>query len=161
MRWSTGETLPPQLFSRSYVLGLLLSNLVMSACLRQYFFHCYRTGLRLRSAAITSVYQKALRLSSGSLSRQSTGEITNLMSVDASRLQDLTPYLHAVWYSPLQILLALFFLWRELGVSCLAGMLVILGTIPLTGFIAKRMQALQVSLQAAWFLFHILFHFYL
>ena len=42
-------------------------------------------------------------------------QITNLMSVDAQRLQDLTPYLHAMWYSVLQIGISIVFLWMELG----------------------------------------------
>ena len=30
------------------------------------------------------------------------GEITNLMGSDAQRIADLTPYLHALWFAPLQ-----------------------------------------------------------
>jgi hypothetical protein len=55
------------------------------------------------------------------MSRKSTGEISNLMSVDSTRLQELTPYLHAIWYSFYQIAVALYFLWQQLGPSCLAG----------------------------------------
>jgi hypothetical protein len=43
-----------------YVLGIFLSNFAMSLCLRQYFWWCYRVGMRLRSAAITAVFQKVL-----------------------------------------------------------------------------------------------------
>ena len=104
-----------------YVLGLFAANLIMSLCLRQYFFWCYRVGMRLRSAVITSVYAKALKISVGVMSRRSVGEISNLMSVDSTRLQTLTSYLHAIWYSFIQIGLALYFLWGQLGVACLGG----------------------------------------
>jgi hypothetical protein len=70
-----------------YVLGLFLSNFMMSLCLRQYFWWCYRVGMNLRSAVITSVYSKALVISTAALGKKSTGEITNLMSVDSTRLQ--------------------------------------------------------------------------
>lgn len=43
------------------------------------------------------------------------------MSVDSSRLQDLTPYLHAVWYSFYQIAIAIYMLYVQLGVSCFSG----------------------------------------
>ena len=43
-----------------YVLGIFLSNFAMSICLRQYFWWCYRVGMRLRSAAITAVFNKSL-----------------------------------------------------------------------------------------------------
>ena len=96
-----------------YVTALFCSNLIMSLCLRRYFYSCFRVGLRLRSAVVTSVYAKALVLSSSELMKRSIGEITNLMSVDSTRLQDLTPYLHAIWYSFFQISLALYFLWQQ------------------------------------------------
>jgi hypothetical protein len=43
------------------------------------------------------------------------GEIVNLMSVDAQRFMDLTAYLNMIWSAPLQIGLALYFLWHTLG----------------------------------------------
>lgn len=70
-----------------YVAALFLANVAMSLCLRQYFWWCYRVGLRLRSCVITSVYHKTLVMSTASLSRKTTGEIINLMSVDSTRLQ--------------------------------------------------------------------------
>lgn len=48
---------------------------------------CYRVGMNLRSSVVTSIYNKALAISVASLSRKTLGEITNLMSVDSSRLQ--------------------------------------------------------------------------
>ena len=48
--------------------------------------------MRLRSAVTTSVYQKALVLSTAAMSERTTGEICNLMSVDASRLQVISFY---------------------------------------------------------------------
>ncbi|KAJ1439399.1 pdr transporter [Ochromonadaceae sp. CCMP2298] len=129
-----------------YVLGLFLANLVMSICLRQYFWWCYRVGMNLRSSVVTAVYSKALVISVAALSRKTLGEITNLMSVDSSRLQDLTPYLHAVWYSLYQVAVALYFLYQQMGVSCVAGMAVILLTIPLTGKVSLYLKTLQKKL---------------
>lgn len=53
---------------------------------------------------------------SNSARKESTvGEIVNLMSVDAQRFMDLTAYLNMIWSAPLQIALALYFLWDTLG----------------------------------------------
>ena len=111
----------PLIVGINYVIILFFANLVMSLCLRQYFFWCYRVGMRLRSAVITSVYAKALVLSSTALLKRSLGEVTNLMSVDSNRLQTLTPYLHAIWYSFFQIGLAMYFLWGQLGRSTMVS----------------------------------------
>lgn len=116
-----------------YVAILFFTQCLMSLCLRQYFWWCYKVGMNLKSSVVTAVYSKSLVISAAALSRRTIGEISNLMSVDSSRLQDLTPYLHALWYSILQIALALYFLWGQLGVSCLAGMVIIILSIPITG----------------------------
>ena len=63
------------------------SQIIMSLCLRHYFFKCYATGLRIRTSVVIAVYKKALLLSSGEKQKRSQGEIPNLMSIDAQRLQ--------------------------------------------------------------------------
>ena len=126
-----------------YVLGLFAANTMMSLCLRQYFFWCFRVGMRLRSAVVTSVYAKSLVLSAGALGRKSVGEITNLMAVDSTRLQELTPYLHAVWYSFFQIAIALVLLWQQVGSASIAAITVIILTIPLTGRVSVYLKTIQ------------------
>lgn len=49
------------------------------------------------------------------------GETTNLMQIDTQKFLDLSLYLNLVWTSPLQIVLAMYFLWNILGPSSLAG----------------------------------------
>jgi hypothetical protein len=97
--------------------AVTISQLCMSFCLRHYFFKCYKFGLMIRTAVVVAMYKKALVLSAGERHVRSLGEITNLMSIDAQRLQELTTYLHAIWYSFWQIGLALFFLWQQLYVE--------------------------------------------
>lgn len=130
-------------------LAVTISQLTMSLCLRHYFFKCYKFGLKLRTCVVIAVYKKALVLSAGERNSRSLGEITNLMSIDAGRLQELTTYLHAVWYSFYQISLALYFLWQQLGPSCLGGVAVILIMVPVTKTVAQWMGRLQKSLMVA------------
>lgn len=40
------------------------------------------------------------------------GEMVNLMSVDAQRIMDVAPFLNMLWSGPLQIMLAIYFLWQ-------------------------------------------------
>jgi ABC-type multidrug transport system fused ATPase/permease subunit len=127
-------------------LAVTSAQIAMSITLRHYYFICYRVGLRIRTAVITAIYRKALTVAAN---RKSVGEITNLMSVDAQRLQDIVTYLHSLWYSVLQIGLALFFLWLQMGVSILAGVLVIVLSIPLTAVSAGFMGRLQQTLMTA------------
>ena len=136
-------------YGLTLTISVTLAQLIMSFCLRHYFYRCYITGLQFRTAMVVSVYKKALFLAAGERQTRSTGEITNLISVDAKRLQDLTAYLHAVWYSFIQISLAIFFLWQQLGASCLAGVAVILIMMPVTKKVASLMGAMQKKLMKA------------
>jgi ATP-binding cassette subfamily C (CFTR/MRP) protein 1 len=125
------------------------SQLVMTFCLRHYFFKCYLTGLQIRSAVVMAVYNKALVLKSSERQSRSLGEITNLVSIDAQRMQDLTTYLHAIWYSFLQIGLALYFLWGQLGVASLGGVAVMIIMMPLTKSVAQWLAGIQKKLMVA------------
>jgi ATP-binding cassette subfamily C (CFTR/MRP) protein 1 len=77
------------------------------------------------------------------------GEIANLVGIDAQRMQDLMTYLHAVWYSFFQIGLAMFFLWGQVGPSCLAGVVVIALMIPITKVVAAWLGRIQKQLMKA------------
>jgi len=74
------------------------------------------------------------------------GEIVNLMSVDAQRLQHVTGYLWVVWSAPLQIVIAVYFLWSLLGVSVLAGLALLILLIPVNVVIATKTKQVQASL---------------
>eukprot|EP00043_Microstomoeca_roanoka_P016335 m.166363 g.166363 ORF g.166363 m.166363 type:complete len:1602 (+) comp16436_c27_seq1:218-5023(+) len=123
--------------------GIFGASVLQSICLHQYFHRVMKTGMRLRSAVVTAVYTKSLALSTSARQSTTSGEIVNLMAVDAQRFMDLTSYLHMIWSAPFQISLALYFLWQLLGVSTLAGLGVMVLMIPLNGVIAKKSRNLQ------------------
>lgn len=72
----------------------------------------------------------------------------NLMSVDAQKLMDVTSYIHMLWSTVLQIALAIFFLWRELGPSILAGVGLMIILIPLNGILTTKSRTIQVKKQS-------------
>lgn len=49
-----------------------------------------------------------------------------------------------LWSAPLQIALALYFLWAILGPSVLAGLAVMIILIPVNGVIASKIKTLQI-----------------
>lgn len=104
----------------------------------------FLVGLRIRTALIAAIYRKALRMSNSARKESTVGEIVNLMSVDAQRFMDLTAYINMIWSAPLQITLALYFLWDKLGSSVLAGLAVMIILIPVNGVIANKVKTLQI-----------------
>lgn len=66
------------------------------------------------------------------------------MSVDVQRFQDLTQFVMLFWSAPLQIILALIFLYNMLGVSVIAGLICLVAFIPLNAKISMIMRTYQV-----------------
>jgi len=67
------------------------------------------------------------------------------MAVDAHKFIDLIPLLNFIWSAPLQICLAVYFLWQLLGPSVLAGIFVMILLIPINGAVANKSMKLQVK----------------
>ena len=122
----------------------MLTATLQTLVLSQYFHRMFLVGLRIRTALIAAIYRKALRMSNAARKSSTVGEIVNLMSVDAQRFMDLTAYINMLWSAPLQICLAIYFLWEILGPSVLAGLAVMIILIPLNGVIANKVKTLQI-----------------
>ncbi|XP_031350249.1 multidrug resistance-associated protein 1 isoform X4 [Photinus pyralis] len=134
----------PQWRGFLYVGLLFLTACVQTLVLAQYFHRMFVVGIRVRTALISAIYRKALKMSNAARKESTVGEIVNLMSVDAQKFIELTPYINMIWSAPLQIILALYFLWQVLGASVLAGLAVMIILIPINGLIANRGKVLQI-----------------
>ncbi|XP_058980633.1 multidrug resistance-associated protein 1 isoform X11 [Musca domestica] len=150
LRWIIGfvedyeDEKQPQWKGIFYAVLLFLLAAVQTIILGQYFHRMFIVGLRIRTALINAIYRKALVLSNATRKESTVGEIVNLMAVDAQRFMDLTTYLNMLWSAPLQIGLALYFLWQLLGPSVLAGLAVMIVLIPVNGVIANRIKTYQI-----------------
>ncbi len=111
----------------------------------QYFYKTYLVGFRIRSALISAIYRKSMRISSKAKRDTTVGEIVNLMSVDAQRFFELVSYLHVLWSGPLVITISIVMLWQYLGVAVLAGLAVLICMIPLSGVIAAKLRQFQIT----------------
>nr|XP_014351311.1 PREDICTED: canalicular multispecific organic anion transporter 2 [Latimeria chalumnae] len=125
---------------------MFLCAALQTIILHQHFQYCFVTGMRLKTAIIGSIYRKSLVITNSAKRSSTVGEIVNLMSVDAQRFMDLTTFLNMLWSAPLQICLALYFLWQKLGPSVLAGVAVMILLIPFNAIIAMKTRAFQVEL---------------
>jgi ABC-type bacteriocin/lantibiotic exporter with double-glycine peptidase domain len=65
--------------------------------------------------------------------------------VNTQTFAEIVEDLNQVWSSPLQVAIALFLLWRYLGVASLAGLGTLVVIIPINIFLAKKAKELQVN----------------
>ncbi|XP_059865823.1 multidrug resistance-associated protein 1-like [Delphinus delphis] len=128
-----------------YALALFVVVFLQTLILQQYQRFNMLTSAKIKTAVIGLIYKKALLLSNVSRKKFSTGEIINLMSADAQQLMDLTANINLLWSGPFQILMAVSFLWQELGPAVLAGVAVLVFVIPMNTLVANRMKKLKKS----------------
>ncbi|XP_045018372.1 ATP-binding cassette sub-family C member 4 isoform X6 [Bubalus bubalis] len=107
------------------------------------FYRMQRVGMRLRVAVCHMTYRKALRLSSSAMGKTTTGQIVNLLSNDVNRFDQVTVFLHYLWVGPLQAVAVTGLLWMEIGISCLAGMAVLIILLLLQSCFGKLFSSLR------------------
>ncbi|XP_073541128.1 ATP-binding cassette sub-family C member 2 [Phyllobates terribilis] len=128
-----------------YAVLLLVTALIQSLCLQQYFQGCFVLGMRVRTTLTAAVYKKALTVSNAIRKESTVGETVNLMSADAQKFMDLTNFIHLIWSSPLQIAISVVFLWEELGPSVMAGLGVMILLIPINAVLATKSKTFQMK----------------
>uniref|UniRef100_A0A8C3AF08 ATP-binding cassette, sub-family C (CFTR/MRP), member 3 n=1 Tax=Cyclopterus lumpus TaxID=8103 RepID=A0A8C3AF08_CYCLU len=135
----------PDWWGYSLAFLMFFTAVLQTLILHRHFQYCFVTGMNIRTAVIGAIYRKALVITNAAKRSSTVGEVVNLMSVDAQRFMDLTTFLNLLWSAPLQIMLALYFLWQNLGPSVLAGLAVMIMLIPFNAVIAMKTRAYQVE----------------
>ncbi len=116
-----------------YSYALLLSICCLSGVLTFHVYHrkAYTVGHQMRACVSTTVYEKSLRVSSRASTRFTVGEVTNLMSADAQKFQQVMLDINVLWSGPLDLCLAAYFLYDLVGwEATLAGLSMIFVCVP-------------------------------
>ncbi|XP_048724560.2 multidrug resistance-associated protein 1 isoform X2 [Caretta caretta] len=129
----------------SYAIALLVVVVLQTLVHQLYQRFNMLTSVKIKTAAVGLIYRKALSIANSSRRKYTTGDIVNLMSADAQQLMELTVNLNLLWSAPFQILMAIVFLWQELGPSVLAGVAVLVLVIPINAFVAAKVKRLRKS----------------
>ncbi|CAA7016303.1 unnamed protein product [Microthlaspi erraticum] len=138
--------------NQGYVLvtTFFVAKLVECQTRRHWFFRVAKCGLGMRAVLVSMVYEKGLTLPCHSKQGQHTsGEIINLMAVDADRINSFTWYMHDPWILVLQVSLALWILYKSLGLGSVvalpATVLVMLANFPFAKLEEKFQSSLMKS----------------
>ncbi|XP_058197384.1 ABC transporter C family member 5-like isoform X2 [Rhododendron vialii] len=141
------ETFPHE----GYILAgiFFTSKLVETLTTRQWYLGVDILGMHVRSALTAMVYRKGLKLSSVAKQSHTSGEIVNYMAVDVQRVGDYSWYLHDIWMLPLQIILALAILYKNVGIASVATLIATIISILVTVPLARVQETYQDNLMAA------------
>ncbi|GFP85392.1 ABC transporter c family member 5 [Phtheirospermum japonicum] len=135
--------------------GYILAGVFFSAKLvetfttRQWYLGVDILGMHVRSALTAMVYRKGLRLSSSARQSHTSGEIVNYMAVDVQRVGDYSWYLHDIWMLPMQIVLALAILYKNVGIASVATLVATIVSIVATVPLARVQEDYQDRLMTA------------
>uniref|UniRef100_A0A1D1Y353 ABC transporter C family member 5 n=1 Tax=Anthurium amnicola TaxID=1678845 RepID=A0A1D1Y353_9ARAE len=137
--------------NEGYILAAIFfsAKLVETLTTRQWYLGVDILGMHVRSALTPMVYRKGLRLSSTARQSHTSGEIVNYMAVDVQRVGDFSWYLHDMWMLPLQIVLALAILYKNVGIASVATLIATIVSIVVTIPLAKVQEEYQDKLMAA------------
>lgn len=125
------------------IVGLVVMKIVESLSQRHWFFGSRRLGMRMRSALMSAVFEKQLRLSSEARMRHSAGEVANYIAVDAYRFGEFPFWLHLAWCMPVQLVLSIAMLFWTVGAGAFPGLVPVAACGVLNVPLAKMLQRYQ------------------
>ena len=139
------DTHAPQWHGYLIVFSVATLGLIGNLATGQAYHRLINAGIMSKTAINYLIYRKALRVSVASRAETTTGEIVNLMSVDAGRFQDVFCDADIVFSGIIRISFSLYFLYYELGNSLFAGLAVLLVLLPVTTYLVKVMENSQTT----------------
>lgn len=116
-----------------YAGGVILCSGVLIFITHPYMLGILHMGMKLRIACCTLIYRKALKLSRTALGETTVGQAVNLLSNDVNRFDVALIYLHYLWLGPLETIIITYFMYTEVELSAIFGVIILLLFIPLQG----------------------------
>ncbi|KAL0935122.1 multidrug resistance-associated protein 5 [Colletotrichum truncatum] len=153
--------------SVAYGIGLVIIitalQVLMNVCTNHFLYRGLTVGGEARAVMMSRIFSKSLRLSArakaggsvpspGSVKTESdtkdqenpdegwsNGRIINLLSTDASRIDQASSFFHIIWSSPLSLIITIILLLINLGYSALPGLGILFISTPLFGVVARSL----------------------
>uniref|UniRef100_A0A8D3ABU3 ATP-binding cassette, sub-family C (CFTR/MRP), member 8 n=1 Tax=Scophthalmus maximus TaxID=52904 RepID=A0A8D3ABU3_SCOMX len=138
-----------EFLENAYVLAVLLffALLLQRTFLQASYYVAIETGINLRGAIQTKIYNKIMRLctSNMSMGELTVAQICNLVAIDTNQLMWFFFLCPNLWAMPVQIVLGVILLYYLLGISALIGATVIAVLAPVQYFVATKLSQTQKS----------------
>jgi len=126
--------------------AILVTFIVMGVLLfHPFMMHMMHLAMKMRVAVSSAIYRKALRLSLTALGGTTTGQVVNLVSNDLGRFDRALIHLHFIWLGPLELLIASYFLYQQIGVASFYGIAILLLYLPLQTYLSRLTSALRLK----------------
>lgn len=120
-----------------YAGGICIATFANVVSFNQAMFGAFHVGAKIRVAACSVVYRKALRLSKTALGETAPGKVVNLVANDVNRFDLVSIFIHYMWSAPLSGLIVAYFLYTEAGYAGLIGIAAVFVVVPIQSYTGK------------------------
>ncbi|ETW03354.1 hypothetical protein H310_04845 [Aphanomyces invadans] len=143
LEWSSSAE-SPSLSTTGFILaGLISLQAVLSAFSgSQYGLAWARFDLRVKAGLMSAIYGRTLELTLAEKSAIGMGKITNYISVDLGRVVGMPGSVFDMVLIPLEIVIALVLLSREVSYAFVAGLGVLAVMLPLQTWLGNQLQVI-------------------
>lgn len=104
-----------------YAILIFALNVAASLLNNAYNYQMQRLGTRQRLGLMLLMFRKSLRLTAEARSRIGVGAMVSHMQIDSDLISQGTYYVNQLWGLPLQLMVCLLLLYREIGWSGFTG----------------------------------------
>lgn len=116
-----------------YATGIVLASLAMVVSFHPFILWVLKIGGKYRLGCGGLIYKKTLKLSKASIEDGLNGKVINILSNDLAKFDIGLAFLHDVWKGPLEAFILGYFIYLEIGISGLIGMMFLTSFVPLQG----------------------------
>jgi len=102
--------------------------------------HC---AIFIRTAVSTLLFSKALTISASGRAQTSTGQVVNMMSNDTMQLQRFLQFFGFTLVAPIQIIIALVLIYRQVGNATWVGVGFMLCLVPVNGVVFSNVSKMR------------------
>jgi len=98
-----------------YATLLAIASILIVITHHTFYYETVKLGMHAREAMVTLIHQKTLRLSQEAFQYTTGGQISNLISSDATRFDRHAAFMHHLWLAPMTIVAVLGIIVSILG----------------------------------------------
>lgn len=129
--YDTNQVVEKRYDAYQYSAIIILLNTFNAFGIHYFNLNIMQVGMKMRVACCSLVYRKSLKLSKSALADTTVGQMVNLISNDVSRFDMAATFLHHLVLGPVQIVVAMFLLYENVGWTGLVGAIFLIMSMPL------------------------------
>ena len=126
-----------------YAIIIFLAAIVAAFAQHRQVHLATKSGIIMRAALISTIYEHSLKLSANGKAGLTTGEVTNLVATDTQKLFEVMLEGHLIWSCPLFIVIVTGLLWLVMGPELIVGVVVLIAFVPIVQSIVQRMLQIR------------------